>query len=136
MFIDAGAFVALYRKSDDWHHRAIQGWGELDRSNRRCFTSDLVVAEALKLIYWYGGADWAARAGRAILSSSKLSILRPGPAEELQAIRVMEKFADQRIGFIDCVSILLMRQHRLSSIFSFDKHFEIAGFKLWPSESH
>jgi predicted nucleic acid-binding protein len=113
---------------------ALAGWEELEKSGPRLFTSDLVVAEALRAIYWSSGVHWAARAGRRILSTSEIQILRPGPAEELGAIALMEKFADQRIGFVDCVSFVLMRQRRLNSVFSFDKHFEIAGFKLWPRE--
>ena len=110
------------------------GWRRLEISNQNLFTSDLAVAESLKLIHRYAGCTWAAQVGRQFLSSTKLHILRPGPNEELAAITIMEKFADQGIGFIDCVSIVLMRQRRLTSVFGFDKHFEIAGFKLWPIE--
>jgi predicted nucleic acid-binding protein len=135
IFIDTGAFVARYRVSDDWHEQAVGGWRELDKSPQRIFTSDLIVAESLKLIHQYAGAGWAARVGRQFILSSELQILRPGQPEELQAINLIEKFADQGIGFVDCVSFVLMRQRRLTSIFGFDRHFEIAGFKLWPMET-
>jgi predicted nucleic acid-binding protein len=136
IFIDAGAVIARYRLSDAWNKQALQGWAELDKSNRRAFTSNLVIAESLKIVYQFAGAGWTGRIAREIIQSTKLHILRPGPAEELQAITLMEKFADQGIGFIDCVSIVLMRQRRLNSVFSFDKHFNFAGFKLWPTERH
>jgi predicted nucleic acid-binding protein len=32
--------------------------------------------------------------------------------------------------FVDCLSFALMRRHRIKTAFAFDRHFEIAGFKL------
>jgi predicted nucleic acid-binding protein len=134
IFIDAGAFIARYRVSDDWHDLAVDGWSRLERSSRACYTNNLVVAEALKLIAWYGGQLKAITVGKQILSSSEIRVLRSGSVEELQAIRFMQQFADQNLGFVDGVSMILMRQRRLTTVFGFDKHFELAGFKLWPAE--
>jgi len=134
IFIDTGEFVARYRASDDWHKSALDGWGRLERSKRQCFTSNFVIAETLKLVAWYAGHDWAVRIGRQIISSAEIRVLSTGVNEELEGIDIMEKFVDQKIGFVDCLSMALMRRHRLISIFSFDKHFELAGFKLWPVE--
>lgn len=136
IFIDTGAFVARYRASDDWHDSAVNGWGRLERSSCPCYTTNLVVADALKLIGWYGGQIRAVRLGRQILSSSEIKILRSGPNEELQSLQLMEQFADQNLGFVDSVSMVFMRQRRLTTVFGFDKHFELAGFKLWPVERH
>jgi predicted nucleic acid-binding protein len=37
---------------------------------------------------------------------------------------------DQSIGFVDCLSFALMRRHRIPAAFTFDRHFELAGFPL------
>lgn len=134
IFIDTGAFVARYRPSDDWHQSAIDGWAQLENSDRACYTSNFVVAEALKLIEWCAGQSRALRCGREILSSSEITVLRSGPSEELEALALMDKFSDQKPGFVDCVSMALMRRRRLTSVFGFDRHFQIAGFRLWPDE--
>ncbi len=42
----------------------------------------------------------------------------------------MEQFADQAIGYTDCVSFVLMRKHRFERVFGFDRHFRVAGFEL------
>jgi uncharacterized protein len=134
IFIDTGAIVARYRRSDDWHQSAIDGWAQLENSGRACYTINFVVAESLKLIDWCAGHSRALQCGREILSSSEIAVLRSGLSEELEALALMDKFSDQKLGFVDCVSMALMRRRRLTTIFGFDRHFQIAGFRLWPDE--
>jgi predicted nucleic acid-binding protein len=80
---------------------------------------------------WAGGA-FAAERARSILESERLAILRPGLAEEHEAVPLLEKYADQRVSFTDCVSFVLMRRHGIERAFSFDRHFGGAGFRHWP----
>ncbi len=44
---------------------------------------------------------------------------------------LFEKYADQRVSFTDCISFVLMRRHKIRQVFSFDRHFELAGFVVW-----
>jgi uncharacterized protein len=59
-------------------------------------------------------------------------VLRAGGAEERDALELFEKLADQGVSFTDCLSFALMRQHGIRQAFAFDRHFETAGFALWP----
>lgn len=34
--------------------------------------------------------------------------------------------------FIDCISFVLMRSRRIKRVFSFDRHFDAAGFQRMP----
>lgn len=45
---------------------------------------------------------------------------------------LMQKYADQRVSFTDCVSFVLMKKYRVGTAFSFDRHFEMAGFAVEP----
>jgi len=53
--------------------------------------------------------------------------------------RQLEKVAspsgksDQSISFTDCVSFVLMRRESIARVFGFDRQFQAAQFKLWPS---
>jgi predicted nucleic acid-binding protein len=66
-----------------------------------------------------------------LYSSRELQILRPTHTDELAALELFEKFADQQVSFTDSVSFALMRRAGLDTVFSFDQHFVRAGFKLW-----
>lgn len=134
IFIDAGAFIAKYRAADAWHVACVRGWNELEQSSRRCFTSNLVVAEAVTLISRYCGHLFALDVARKILESSEITVLRSGTDDELEAVELLKKFADQPVGFVDGISFVLMRRRRIKTAFGFDRHFRLAGFRLWPEE--
>jgi predicted nucleic acid-binding protein len=66
------------------------------------------------------------------LTSTALEILRPAREDEMAALDLFEKFADQEVSFTDCISFVLMRKHQIKRVFSFDRHFRHVGFILWP----
>jgi predicted nucleic acid-binding protein len=41
-------------------------------------------------------------------------------------------FGDQAVSFTDALSFAVMRRMRIERAFSFDRHFALAGFELWP----
>ncbi|HEY5753108.1 MAG TPA: hypothetical protein VIT21_08165 [Chthoniobacterales bacterium] len=45
------------------------------------------------------------------------------------ALTLLAKWADQEIGYSDCISFCLMRRHRIPTAFAFDRHFQHAGFQ-------
>ena len=132
IFIDAGAFIA-YAIAPDEHHEAVSAaWDRLIEERLRPFTSNLVLSEAFSLIARRGGYEVALRRAREVYSSRTLVILRPDLDDEMRALAFFEKYADQEISFTDAVSFALMRRHHIEHAFTFDRHFELAGFRLWP----
>ena len=127
IFIDTGAFVALYIRRDQNHQPAIQIWRAL---NQPLVTSNLVMAElGTLLVRSLGGAEAADRLSE-IYSSPSIEIRRSARQNDIDALQWMRKFADHEIGFTDCVSFAMMRQYKIRTCFSFDHHFRIAGFEL------
>lgn len=132
VFIDTGAFVGRYVARDQYHETAEMGWSDLKRKGLRCYTSSFVVDETLTLLGRRASYDFAAERGRRIYASKAIEILRPEERDEVQALTWFEKFADQGVSFTDCVSFALMKRYRLQIAFSFDAHFDRAGFPRWP----
>ncbi|MEK9146436.1 MAG: PIN domain-containing protein [Elusimicrobiota bacterium] len=132
IFIDTGAFLARHVLRDGNHPAASAAWERLGALGQRCFTSNFVLDESFTLLARRAGYPFAAERARNILSSAALTILRPGREEELAALSLFEKFADQEVSFTDCVSFALMRKGRIRRVFGFDRHFERAGFEVWP----
>jgi uncharacterized protein len=131
IFVDAGPFVAKYDASDSRHDEAVNGFTCIAATGRRWVTSSFVLCETLNLLERFAGGGFAAAAGRRIYSSS-LTLLEPEPSDRRAALALLEKYADLRVGYCDCVSFVMMRRLRLSDAFSFDRHFQQAGFRLWP----
>lgn len=132
IFIDTGPLLARHIMEDQYHHEAQDGWQRLAESRARLFTSAPVLAETFTLLARRAGYAFAAARARNILASRALVILRPTTEDELRAVEQFEKFADQDVSFTDCLSFVLMRRARLRRAFTFDDHFERAGFQRWP----
>lgn len=88
--------------------------------------------ESFTLIGRRAGYSFAAQRAKNIYMSMRLTILRPDGTDELDAVGIFEKYADQEISFTDCISFILMKKHRINNIFTFDRHFEYAGFVRFP----
>lgn len=127
-FVDTGAFLARYVAGDQHHRRAVRVWKQLERSGSPLFTSNFVVDETLTLLARRTTYSFAAERAEVFYSSRFLSILRPDAADEIAAVELFRKFADQGVSFTDCVSFALLKRHRLKQVFTFDRHFRQAGF--------
>lgn len=130
IFIDTGAFLARVLKRDGRHAAAMSAWPRLTRERR--FTSSLVLVELFTLLERRIGAGHTREVGAGIYADTQLKILRPTQDQELAALDLVVKYADQRIGFVDCVSFVVMREVGIKQAFTFDRHFATTGFQLWP----
>jgi uncharacterized protein len=133
IFVDTGAFLARHLSRDQHHAAAVEAWARLAGDRERCVTSSFVLDETVTLLSRRAGPAFAAERALALLGSTALSILRPEPRDEEEALRWLEKLGGQDVSFTDCVSFALMKRHRLPRVFGFDRHFAAAGFTLWPS---
>lgn len=130
LFIDTGAFYARYVPRDAHHAETRAAWPRLQR--RRLFTTDLVLVETVTLLDRRAGAGPAATAGRELYGSPSLSVVSPTIEQQVAALDLLEQYSDQRVGFADCVSFVVMREMGIKEVFAFDRHFAAAGFTLWP----
>jgi uncharacterized protein len=126
-FADTGIFLALHHRLDQHHKDAVSLWPTLEKP---VHTSNLVLVELAKLLGQRVGYRYAADQVANLYSAREVKVLFSTRLDELDAIRWMRKFADQRIGFTDCVSFAIMRRHKIRTAFTFDRHFRLAGFHV------
>ena len=132
IYIDTGAFLGRYIANDQYHHRALKAWKRIANERERCFTSNFVLDEALTLLARRAGYVFAAERARIFYDSAVLTILRPDRDDEISALEYFQKYGDQKVSFTDAISFVLMRKANLKHVFSYDRHFQQAGFKVWP----
>ena len=132
IFVDTGAFLARHLKGDQHHAEATRIWQGLAHSHERCLTTSFVVDETLTLIGRRAGNMVAAVVGRLLYESQALEIHDPSRDEQIAALSTLERYADQRVTFTDCLSFGVMRARRIDRVFGFDEDFRIAGFVLVP----
>src|SRR3989338_4611678 len=103
ILIDTGAFLARYITQDQFHTRSLRLWEKIQQDGRRCFTTNFVLSETLTLLARRGGYTFAAEKAQIFYSSTALNILRPAEEEELAAVHLFKKYADQNVSFNDCL---------------------------------
>jgi predicted nucleic acid-binding protein len=132
IFIDARAFIGQHVRRDPYHRQAVAAWERIFQTREPCLTSNFVLNEAFTFIARQVGYRIAAERARNIYASRQLSIVRPQQEDEIAALEFFEKYADQKVSFTDCVSFVLMRKNKLRRVFTFDHHFALAGFTMFP----
>lgn len=131
IYIDTGPLVARYLAKDQHHAAALDGWRRIEAVRDRCFTSNFVLDEVWALLARRAGAAFTAGRGRRLYASPRFTILRPTQDDELDALALLEKYADQAVSYTDSLSFVLMRRARIRRVFTFDAHFGRAGFERW-----
>ena len=96
IFVDTGAFVAIYLRGDQYHSHAFPRWKQLLASGERLYTSNVVLEETITLIARRGGYEFALRKARLLYASPNLEILRPDRLVELEALDYFQKYADPK----------------------------------------
>ena len=132
IFVDTGAFLGWYLPSDQYHRKASQFWKTLQETQEPCYTSNFVVDEVLTLLGRRADYGFAANRAQVLYSSKALVILRPQAQDEKNALQWFQKLSDQQVSFTDCISFALMKKQKLTRVFTFDEHFQRAGFQVVP----
>ena len=132
IFIDTGAFLARFIRKDQHHRIAVAVWEELGSKRENCVTSNFVLDETFTLLGRRAGHGFAVQRAKNIYASQAFTICRPDKEDEIKALQFFSKYADQHVSFTDCISFVLMKRKKINRVFSFDKHFKLAGFHVIP----
>ena len=132
IYIDTGALISRHLARDQYHQPSVAFWNIIAKKGESCVTSNFVLDEAFTLLGRRGGYTFAAQRARNIYASHNVKIIRPGLDDELKAIDLFEKYADQNLSFTDCVSLVLMQTRKIKRVFTFDNHFQYLGFQIFP----
>lgn len=132
LFVDSSAWIALFDVSDKYHRIAATNFNSLLGQEVMFITSDYVFDEAVTLLLNRSGHNKATEFGLWLLSANNVKIIHIDELVWQDAWRMFAAYDDKQWAFTDCTSFVLMRQHKLWRAFAFDRHFEQAGFQLWP----
>jgi hypothetical protein len=135
LFVDTSGWIALFDKSDKYFATATDHWRQMKNEPLSLCTTDYVLDETLTHLLYRCGRDVALRFGDWAFSATYLQILFIDETVWQAAWEMFQTYADKQWAFTDCTSFIVMQQRQIWQAFSFDQHFEQAGFRLWPGES-
>lgn len=131
-FVDTSGWVALFDKADKYHRRTVKEWNKLQGRSLHLLTSDYIIDETLTHLSDACGRHVAVSFGGWLLRTNYIEIARVDETMWDNAWQMFQVYDDKEWSFTDCVSFNLMQAYRLWVAFTFDHHFEQAGFQLWP----
>ena len=135
VLIDTGAFYAQRDPGDEHHRSATAAFALLAEAASSIYSTEHILDETLTLLARRESYSYAALSGTELLGSRVVCWLDATPTDWREALRLMRKFADQAVSFTDCLSFGLMKREQIRHVFGFDRHFEAAGFCLWPEQA-
>ena len=131
VFIDTGAYIAFFHKQDAKRKEAVLTWEQLNRDEVTLFTTYDVINEFATLLGRKTDYLYSAKQTH-LLYISDVEIIYPEDEDFKLALSFFKKYADQKVSFADCFSFVTMQKLNIEHVFTFDKHFAFAGFKIIP----
>ncbi|OGM29414.1 hypothetical protein A2630_01690 [Candidatus Woesebacteria bacterium RIFCSPHIGHO2_01_FULL_44_10] len=129
IFIDADAFIGIYKKSDPHHKNAVRISENLQEDGTGVVTSwDVVDEVATKLSYQV--ARKIAIQFLDDLGGGNIKVVFVDSKLAKKAQRIFKKQTSKRVSLTDCTNMAIMREMKIKTIFSFDIHYEQNGFKF------
>ena len=133
VFLDTSAWVAALNRRERAHAEALEAYEQLLNRGGRFLSSNLVLAEVHVLLLRHGGPRAALRFLEAVREDPAHEVVYVDRATEAAATdRWLRRFDDQPFSLADAVSFELMRQRKVGTALTLDRHFRVAGFEMLP----
>jgi uncharacterized protein len=134
-FVDTAGWMMLTDASDDLHDDARRFRDAWLEQGGIFVSTDFVLDETLTLIRARLGIDAAERWWDQVEGSSRLAWewIDAGRAE--RARRWFFRWRDKSFSFTDCTSFVVMKECKLRTVLTSDRHFEQAGFQVVPKKT-
>lgn len=130
LFIDASAWLAIVEPDDNHHVEAANLLPRLLTNYQVLVTTNLVIAEAYILIRKRMGHAAAMQFLSETRDSPRLRRISSQAELENQAESILRQYHDQDFSYADAVSFAVMRQRRITDVFTYDHHFQVLGFQM------
>ena len=135
IFVDTSAWIDLMNSNERHHIVAVTFHKSLAPTTLR-ITSWGIVSETYTWIRYHIGERESARwltVKDSMENQGFLQVLYPDGGMEVGVRRVIQRFHDQKLSFVDAFSIALIHSRPdIDAVFAFDHHLALAGIPVLP----
>jgi len=132
VFVDTGGWMACADRADPAHVACTATRDATLEAGRILITTDFVVDETLTLIRFRLGLAAANAWWQQIDGSARLRWERVENDRFERARNLFFQYPDKDLSFTDCTSIAVMRELKLKTVITTDRHFHQVGFDVLP----
>ena len=133
VFVDTGGWMACADRSDPAHVACTAARDATLEAGRLLITTDFVVDETLTLIRFRLGLAAANAWWQQIDGSTRLRWERIENERFERARDLFVQYRDKDLSFTDCTSFAVMRELKLKTVITTDRHFRQVGFDVLPA---
>ncbi|MFQ5456092.1 MAG: type II toxin-antitoxin system VapC family toxin [Nitrospirota bacterium] len=130
IFVDTSALIAIGNKRDFFHSQAVKVRNELKNSQRIFVTTSAILLELGNAFCSAKLRPSAIKLIEAINHSKKWKCVIVNGVLIEQGFQKFKQMQDKEWGLVDCISMVVTKNHGISEIFTTDNHFEQAGFNI------
>lgn len=127
VFIDTGAFIALFVSSEKYHKQVSKKYKEYRKQHSQLFTSYYILDELFtRLIYDFGktAAQKTIERMDKSIEKEELKVLDIDAVIFKKAQEIMIKFSEYKISLTDATSYILYKDFALDEVFTLDDDFK------------
>jgi predicted nucleic acid-binding protein len=133
VFVDTGGWMACADRADPAHAACTAVRDATLEAGRILITTDFVVDETLTLIRFRLGLAAANGWWQQIDGSARLRWERIENDRFEQARMLFFQYRDKDLSFTDCTSLAVMRELKLKTVITTDRHFHQVGYNVLPA---
>jgi predicted nucleic acid-binding protein len=130
VFLDTSYAVALSATTDENHQRALEIAEELEMSGATFITTRAILLEIGNALAKVRYRDAAVRLLNALENDPNVEIIPASDELYRRAFSIFQERLDKEWGLIDCMSFVVMNDHKLMDVLTADHHFQQAGFHV------
>jgi len=127
VFADTSYYVALFQADDVGHEEALRFSRE---EARQTLLTDFVLLELANAFSRGGARRFFVDLVGSLKTNPNVTIVAASRGLFDAGLRLYAQRMDKDWSLTDCISFVVMRQHRLTEALTADHHFEQAGFKV------
>jgi len=132
VFVDTGGWMACADRADPACAACSAARDAALEAGRTLITTDFVIDETLTLIRFRLGLTAARGWWQQIDRSARLRWERVESDRFERARQLFFQHRDKDLSFTDCTSIAVMRELKLTTVITTDRHFQQMGFEMLP----
>jgi len=132
VFLDTSYLLALELANDQNHAAALAHWRQTTQSLPPLVITSYVFNETVTFFNTRGHHPKAIQVGSRLLHSDSVQVVHVDEGLFYEGWSYLQRHQDKRYSLTDCISFLAMRRLGISVAYTFDNHFEQAGFTKEP----